>query len=189
MDVVSDWIESFLAQIEQRSLRAIEREGYALAEVESAPMGPALTLVHKVASDIVKHRLRGKAVQARSAYVSCGLVRQSSRAGKHDMAVLAALRAVNELWAAESGNALSENGRKGAVARLVRNPQQAAKQIAKTEAQGLWHERHAGKHPKLRTNEQFATEVLRRWPVLISSKVICGWCTNWNKEAKKTPAS
>jgi hypothetical protein len=58
-------------------------------------------------------------------------------------------------------------------------------QIAKAEAQKLWQERHAGKHPKLGTNEKFATECMRRWPVLKSAKVILGWCTDWNKEAKQ----
>lgn len=61
------------------------------------------------------------------------------------------------------------------------------KQIAKIQALALWKERHGGLHPKLRTNEQFATEVMRRWPILHSSKVICGWCTDWTKEAKKKP--
>jgi hypothetical protein len=58
-------------------------------------------------------------------------------------------------------------------------------QIAKAEARKLWNERHAGKHPKLRTNEQFAIECMHRWPEeLTSAKVILGWCTEWNKAAK-----
>lgn len=74
-----------------------------------------------------------------------------------------------------------------AAAKLRNDPVQAAKM----EAIKLWQERRAGQHPRLRTNEQFATEVMRRWPVLTSSKVICGWCTDWEKEAKTngTPAS
>jgi len=65
------------------------------------------------------------------------------------------------------------------------------KQVAKAEAFELWQTRRAGQHKRLRTNEQFATETMRRWPVLTSSKVICGWCTAWEKEAraKETPAS
>lgn len=64
------------------------------------------------------------------------------------------------------------------------------KQAAKAHALELWIERHNGKHPKLRTVEQFATEVMHRWPVLTSSKVICGWSAKWTKEAKagRTPA-
>lgn len=60
---------------------------------------------------------------------------------------------------------------------------------AKADAFELWKERRAGKHPKLRTNEQFAMECMRRWPALTSIKVICGWCTIWTKEAKSQPAS
>lgn len=71
--------------------------------------------------------------------------------------------------------------RRGAVARLERSP----KQVAKAEAKKLWKERHDGKHPKLRTNEQFATECMRRWPVLTSTKVILGWCTEWGKEVRE----
>ncbi|MFC5526140.1 hypothetical protein ACFPPA_10335 [Rhodanobacter ginsengisoli] len=65
------------------------------------------------------------------------------------------------------------------------------KQAAKAEALKLWQTRRAGQHKQLRTNEQFATETMRRWPVLTSSKVICGWCTAWEKEArtKETPAN
>lgn len=60
----------------------------------------------------------------------------------------------------------------------------APKQAAKACAFELWNERRAGKHPKLRTVEQFATEVMRRWPVLTSSKVICGWSAQWTREAQ-----
>lgn len=74
----------------------------------------------------------------------------------------------------------------GAKAKLALDP----KQIAKAEAHKLWKDRHAGMHPKLRTNEQFATECMHRWPELTSSKVITGWCTKWTKETKRqtTPA-
>jgi len=78
-------------------------------------------------------------------------------------------------------------GKLAANIRLSKDPKQAAK----AEAKALWLERYAGKHPKLRTNEHFAAEVIRRWPILPSSKVICGWCTQWKKEAQatKNPAS
>ncbi|WP_077556345.1 hypothetical protein [Rhodanobacter sp. B04] len=82
-------------------------------------------------------------------------------------------------------SARSNVGRIGVAAKLANDPVQAAK----AEAKKLWLERYAGEHPKLRTNEQFAIEVMRRWPALKSSKVICGWCTMWNKEVKSKPAS
>jgi hypothetical protein len=64
------------------------------------------------------------------------------------------------------------------------------KQAAKAGALALWIERREGKHPSLRTVEQFAIEVMRRWPVLQSSKVICGWSAKWTKQARdrKTPS-
>lgn len=73
-----------------------------------------------------------------------------------------------------------QQSRAAAAAKQARDPKQAAK----TEAFKLWTDRHAGKHPNLRTNEQFAAECMRRWPVLTSAKVILGWCTDWNKAAK-----
>ncbi|MEP6908062.1 MAG: hypothetical protein ABI858_08800 [Pseudoxanthomonas sp.] len=79
----------------------------------------------------------------------------------------------------------TNQGKNGAASKLAKDPRQAAK----AGAFKLWKERYAGKHPKLRTNEQFATEVMRLWPVLPSSKVICGWCTVWTKEQKTQPAS
>lgn len=78
----------------------------------------------------------------------------------------------------------SDLRRRGPEARLVKNKLIAAKAAAKVGALELWKERNAGEHPKLRTVEQFATEVMRRWPVLTSAKVICGWSARWTKEVK-----
>lgn len=64
------------------------------------------------------------------------------------------------------------------------------KQAAKAAALDLWKERHAGLHKQeLRTVEQFANEVMKRWPVLKSHKVICKWSADWTKQvsAKKNP--
>lgn len=70
--------------------------------------------------------------------------------------------------------------------RLRKDPKQAAK----AGALALWNDRRAGKHPKLRTVEQYALEVMRRWPVLTSAKVICGWSAKWTKDVRegRTPA-
>lgn len=70
---------------------------------------------------------------------------------------------------------------KGARAKHEKDP----KQVAKAGAFELWKERHAGQHPKLRTVEQFAMEVMRRWPVLTSSKVITQWSAAWTKSARE----
>ena len=79
----------------------------------------------------------------------------------------------------------NERARHAGFARAVKCPKAKAKQMAFV----LWRERFAGQHPKLRTNEQFAIECMRRWPVLTSAKVICNWCTDWTKAAKSQPAS
>ncbi len=79
----------------------------------------------------------------------------------------------------------SKTAKTAAAAKLVKDP----KQTVKGEAFLLWQERHAGQHPKLRTNEQFALECMRRWPTLTSAKVICGWCTKWTRDAKSQRAS
>lgn len=77
--------------------------------------------------------------------------------------------------------ARSELGRIGAAAKLKNDP----KQLAKAEVESFWMEWKAGKHPKLKTTERFATEAIRRFPVLTSSKVICDWSATWNKAAKE----
>lgn len=60
----------------------------------------------------------------------------------------------------------------------------------KKQVKALWLERRAGKHPKLRTNEQFAMECMRRWENdLKNIKTILGWCTRWKNELKEIPAS
>lgn len=100
------------------------------------------------------------------------------------LSLVGAVRSV-PLVREESIHVQKRNGFAGAAAKLANDP----KQRAKTKAKKLWQERRAGKHPKLRTQEQFAAEVMRRWPELTSSRVICGWCTQWNKEAKSQRAS
>jgi hypothetical protein len=79
----------------------------------------------------------------------------------------------------------TESRRKGARGKLEKNAEAAAKSAAKKSALVLWQERRHGQHPKLRTVEQFAIEVMRRWPILTSPKVICGWSSNWTKAIKK----
>ncbi|MGH8115559.1 MAG: hypothetical protein ACREPS_10985, partial [Rhodanobacteraceae bacterium] len=55
-----------------------------------------------------------------------------------------------------------------------------ARETPKTRAKGAAHalflERHEGKHPKLRTNEDFATECVKRWPELKQSTLTRKWC-------------
>lgn len=96
----------------------------------------------------------------------------------------AVLSQVHDIHAAAASRKIV--ARVGASVRLANDPKQAAK----AGALELWKERHTGKHPRLRTVEQYATEVMRRWPVLESAKVICGWSANWTKTMKegKTPA-
>lgn len=75
--------------------------------------------------------------------------------------------------------------KKGAANKLAKDPKQAAK----AGALELWKERNAGKHPKLRRVQDFATEVMRRWPALTNAKTIEGWSAQWTKEVRagKTP--
>ncbi|WP_045760782.1 hypothetical protein [Xanthomonas albilineans] len=94
----------------------------------------------------------------------------------------AAMRGVAEKYVA-SALANRADRRRGAAAKLAND--RDGKQAAKAAALELWKERHAGKHPTLRTVEQFAIEVMRRWPVLTSSKVICGWSTKWSKSVRE----
>ncbi|MFP5374533.1 MAG: hypothetical protein ACLGHW_06500 [Gammaproteobacteria bacterium] len=82
--------------------------------------------------------------------------------------------------AGERGRKHRAATQKGAARKLENDP----KQVAKARALELWKERHAGQHPKLRTVEQFATEVMRRWPVLTSPNVIRRWSAEWTKAAR-----
>lgn len=72
--------------------------------------------------------------------------------------------------------------RKGALKRHANDEKQAAK----LEVRKFWDEWKAGKHRKIRTVEQFATETLRKWPVLTSANVIRKWSAQWTKESKPT---
>ena len=84
----------------------------------------------------------------------------------------------------DGGDARRYMAAKGGDGKIAKNPTAKQKAEAKAGALALWKERQAGRHPKLRTVEQFATEVMRRWPVLSSAKVICGWSARWTKEVK-----
>ena len=77
-----------------------------------------------------------------------------------------------------------EDRKKGGHKKLEKNANARAKRVAKAGALELWIERNNGKHRRLRTVEQFATEVMRRWPILTSAKVICGWSAEWSKQVK-----
>ncbi|MFP7721408.1 hypothetical protein [Lysobacter sp. A3-1-A15] len=78
-----------------------------------------------------------------------------------------------------------EEARSRGSQKHVKNPEAAAKAAAKHEAKAFWLEREQGQHPKLRTEEQFAMEVIRRWPVLTSIGNVKAWSTAWRKEARR----
>jgi hypothetical protein len=75
----------------------------------------------------------------------------------------------------------------GAIAKLKNDVD--GKQAAKQGVLLFWLERHNGKQRRLKTVEQFAIESMKRWPVLKSAKVICGWSAGWSRAIKsgKTP--
>ncbi len=175
-DMAMASIADFLSEIESRALKVIRREGY---QVLKGNQFRAIANPNKLATT-----LRGVACNAKSALSHSQQVRDCLNNSDIDGAVLAAIRAMNELWTAEGGDALTQNARSGGKERVRRDKD--GKQAAKAMAKKLWLERRDGLHPRLKANEQFATEVMHRWPILTSSKVICGWCTDWNKQVKKT---
>jgi hypothetical protein len=71
--------------------------------------------------------------------------------------------------------------RRNSARRLAADP----KAQAKSKALELWKERHAGNHPRLRRVQDFAVEVMKRWPVLTNSKTIEGWSAKWTKQARE----
>lgn len=86
----------------------------------------------------------------------------------------------------EAYSSISQVARAGGNAKRNNSP----KQKAKEGALELWKQRDDGKHPNLGTVAQFATEVMRRWPILENSKVIEGWSAKWSKDVRegRTPA-
>ena len=82
--------------------------------------------------------------------------------------------------------AKSEAGRRKAGA-ITRD--RGGKRDAKDCAKLLWQEWEDGKHPRIRTGTQFAIEVMRRWPVLESQKVIERWTREWTQERDDPHAS
>lgn len=70
--------------------------------------------------------------------------------------------------------------KKGALKRHANDE----KQGAKVEVRKFWDEWKQGRHKRIRTVEQFATETLRKWPVLTSANVIRRWSAQWTKETR-----
>ena len=165
-------IESYLRQIEQRAQSIVEKAGFNFVKgaIRRKQSTKRSTLKFP---DSVSH--------ARWALTSCAEVRRNLVEHKYEIAVAAAFRAVNDIWNA-GGDPLRENARLGGLGKAARDSD--GKGAAKAEVKKLWLARHEGRHPNLRTNEQFATEAARRWPILSNLKVITGWCTEWNKEVK-----
>lgn len=82
-------------------------------------------------------------------------------------------------WLAGNLRKIKSHLIKGGRNRHANSPVQGAK----TKAKVLWEEREAGKHPGLRTEDQFAIEACRRWPELTSIGTVKKWSTAWRKEA------
>lgn len=78
-------------------------------------------------------------------------------------------------------NSYRQARKRGAASRHANDPKQAAKR----EAHSLWQEWQSGKFPRIRTVEQFATEAMRRWPILTSANVIRRWSSEWSKEMRE----
>lgn len=76
---------------------------------------------------------------------------------------------------------ISSRARHGALKRLEKDPKQEAKSLTKK----FWLEWKAGKHPNIRTVERFATEAMRRTPILESANVIRRWSAAWSRESKQ----
>ena len=72
--------------------------------------------------------------------------------------------------------------RKGPEVRKARDSD--GKQAAILKSKALWEEREAGKHRKLVTEDQFAMEVMRRYPELKSIASIKKRSTRWRNEAR-----
>lgn len=78
----------------------------------------------------------------------------------------------------------SAQGRSAAKRRVAADPKQEAKKWARK----LWEKRRAGERPDLRTNVQFAIEVMRQWQVLKNPQSILNWASKWEREARDNRA-
>lgn len=86
-------------------------------------------------------------------------------------------------------NAHRKSGAKGGKAKQEKNAKALKQSQAKQLVHDFYLERDAGRHPKLRTQEQFAVAALARTNGdLESIGTIVKWCAEWNKEIKKSRA-
>lgn len=118
-------------------------------------------------------KIRGPA-GAREPNTTLGVMQQMLRRMDAEIAVNNALPQLTR----ESRRA---NAKHAAKARLANDPKQQAKALTKQ----FWLDWKAGKHPSIRTVERFATEAMRRTPILESANVIRRWSADWGRELKQ----
>ena len=79
----------------------------------------------------------------------------------------------------KDSNTISLMAGKGGLARLKKNPIQAAKQAAKVEAKHYWISHRASYKGKA----DFARVMMDKFPELTNAKVIEGWCRSWDRQS------
>ena len=88
---------------------------------------------------------------------------------------------------------LSENAQKAGQQKKEKNPTAKAKYAVRQKAFELWEKREHGRlqpehRTALRTEEQFAMEVVRLWPDLTTIGTVRKWSTEWRKQARRDQA-
>lgn len=88
---------------------------------------------------------------------------------------------------------LSENAQKAGQQKKEKNPTARAKHAVRQKAFELWEKREHGRlgpdlRAALRTEEQFAMEVVRLWPDLTTIGTVRKWSTEWRKQARRNQA-
>jgi hypothetical protein len=111
---------------------------------------------------------------------------QARHARDHKSAVVYMAMGATNLVQANT-NLYAAQRRSGGVNKQTQNATAMQKAKAIQESREMWAEREAGKHPKLRTEDQFAMEVARRWPAIASISSIKKRSAEWRKEKKRAP--
>jgi hypothetical protein len=129
---VDEWVDNLLGQVERRALSVLKREGYEYSATKFSDLRRSTAL---------PRGLDPAALHARSAIMNCERVRELEDRCDLKGAMLAAIRAVNDLWNA-GGHPLRDNAIKGQAAKKAKDPKQqkkpkALRLIAAWRQQGL----------------------------------------------------
>ena len=164
---------------------AEEQTEASILSIERRALNIISTLRRKrgrVAEDSLAH--------AQLALEHVGFIRKFCAADLTLGATAAAINAVNALWLADDGSALSRNASKAAFRRLEGDPSYAIK----PQVQPLWDAAYGPRfgtalaRKNKQTSKQFAGDMQDRWDFL-EIRTVLEWCKQWRKASASFASS